>query len=155
MIDLRSDTVTKPSAGMRKAMYDAEVGDDVKSHVGFILCRQCDYAWTFDSKSVCFECGWPFKFADQTGGVWATRRPHPGRQGGPTSLHRGCEKQEGKAKLPRQWGPSSQQGGCEKQEAAKLPQQDGPTSLHGGSEKQEKAKLPRQSGPSYSRMRNT
>jgi len=29
MIDLRSDTVTRPSDGMRKAMYDAEVGDDV------------------------------------------------------------------------------------------------------------------------------
>jgi threonine aldolase len=29
MIDLRSDTVTKPSEAMRKAMYDAEVGDDV------------------------------------------------------------------------------------------------------------------------------
>lgn len=29
LIDLRSDTVTKPSEGMRKAMYDAEVGDDV------------------------------------------------------------------------------------------------------------------------------
>ena len=28
-IDLRSDTVTKPSEGMRKAMYTAEVGDDV------------------------------------------------------------------------------------------------------------------------------
>lgn len=28
-IDLRSDTVTKPTAEMRKAMYDAEVGDDV------------------------------------------------------------------------------------------------------------------------------
>jgi len=29
MIDLRSDTLTKPSEGMRKAMYQAEVGDDV------------------------------------------------------------------------------------------------------------------------------
>lgn len=29
MIDLRSDTITKPSESMRKAMYDAEVGDDV------------------------------------------------------------------------------------------------------------------------------
>lgn len=29
MIDLRSDTVTKPSDQMRKAMYNAEVGDDV------------------------------------------------------------------------------------------------------------------------------
>lgn len=31
IIDLRSDTVTKPSPAMRKAMYDAEVGDDVYS----------------------------------------------------------------------------------------------------------------------------
>lgn len=29
IIDLRSDTITKPSEGMRKAMYEAEVGDDV------------------------------------------------------------------------------------------------------------------------------
>jgi threonine aldolase len=28
-IDLRSDTVTKPSPGMRKAIFEAEVGDDV------------------------------------------------------------------------------------------------------------------------------
>ncbi|MFB6278813.1 MAG: low specificity L-threonine aldolase [Salinibacter sp.] len=28
-IDLRSDTVTRPSDGMRQAMYEAEVGDDV------------------------------------------------------------------------------------------------------------------------------
>lgn len=29
IVDLRSDTVTKPSAAMRKAMAEAEVGDDV------------------------------------------------------------------------------------------------------------------------------
>jgi len=29
IIDLRSDTLTKPSPEMRKAMYEAEVGDDV------------------------------------------------------------------------------------------------------------------------------
>lgn len=29
MIDLLSDTVTKPTEGMRRAMYEAEVGDDV------------------------------------------------------------------------------------------------------------------------------
>lgn len=29
MIDLRSDTVTKPSPAMREAMAQAEVGDDV------------------------------------------------------------------------------------------------------------------------------
>jgi len=28
-IDLRSDTVTRPTAAMRRAMADAEVGDDV------------------------------------------------------------------------------------------------------------------------------
>ncbi len=28
-IDLRSDTVTKPTPGMRRAMAEAEVGDDV------------------------------------------------------------------------------------------------------------------------------
>ena len=29
IVDLRSDTITKPSQAMRKAMYEAEVGDDV------------------------------------------------------------------------------------------------------------------------------
>jgi threonine aldolase len=29
LIDLRSDTVTRPGPGMRKAMAEAEVGDDV------------------------------------------------------------------------------------------------------------------------------
>ncbi len=29
MIDLRSDTITKPTAAMRRAMAEAEVGDDV------------------------------------------------------------------------------------------------------------------------------
>ena len=29
MIDLRSDTVTKPTPAMRRAMADADVGDDV------------------------------------------------------------------------------------------------------------------------------
>ena len=29
LVDLRSDTVTRPSAAMRRAMADAEVGDDV------------------------------------------------------------------------------------------------------------------------------
>ena len=29
MIDIRSDTVTKPTDAMRKAMAEADVGDDV------------------------------------------------------------------------------------------------------------------------------
>lgn len=32
MIDLRSDTVTLPTAAMRKAIFEAEVGDDVYGH---------------------------------------------------------------------------------------------------------------------------
>jgi threonine aldolase len=29
IVDLRSDTVTRPSPGMRRAIAEAEVGDDV------------------------------------------------------------------------------------------------------------------------------
>lgn len=29
VVDLRSDTLTKPSLAMKQAMFDAEVGDDV------------------------------------------------------------------------------------------------------------------------------
>src|SRR5436190_22556755 len=29
VVDLRSDTVTRPSTGMREAMHEAELGDDV------------------------------------------------------------------------------------------------------------------------------
>jgi threonine aldolase len=29
IVDLRSDTVTRPSSGMKKAMLEAELGDDV------------------------------------------------------------------------------------------------------------------------------
>ena len=35
-IDLRSDTVTRPSVAMKKAMCDAELGDDVVDELG---CR--------------------------------------------------------------------------------------------------------------------
>src|SRR5215468_9801640 len=31
MIDLRSDTVTRPTPAMRKAMFEAEIGEDVYS----------------------------------------------------------------------------------------------------------------------------
>ena len=34
IIDLRSDTVTRPTAAMRKAMAEAEVGDDVLGDCG-------------------------------------------------------------------------------------------------------------------------
>lgn len=40
MIDLRSDTVTKPTAAMRRAMADAEVGDDVLDGDPTVLALQ-------------------------------------------------------------------------------------------------------------------
>ncbi|MGQ0465411.1 MAG: threonine aldolase family protein [Sporichthyaceae bacterium] len=39
-IDLRSDTVTRPSAGMRQAMADADVGDDVYGEDPTVLSLQ-------------------------------------------------------------------------------------------------------------------
>ena len=39
-IDLRSDTVTKPTASMRRAMAEAEVGDDVYGEDPTVLALQ-------------------------------------------------------------------------------------------------------------------
>ncbi|MCD4794650.1 MAG: hypothetical protein K8R54_15550 [Bacteroidales bacterium] len=36
MIDFISDTVTKPTPKMRKAMFNAEVGDDVLQEVPYL-----------------------------------------------------------------------------------------------------------------------
>lgn len=52
MIDLRSDTVTKPTEGMRKAMYTAEVGDDVFKEDPTVNAFQEKVAALFG-----FECG--------------------------------------------------------------------------------------------------
>ena len=43
-LDLRSDTVTRPTAAMRAAMAEAEVGDDI----GQMLPGGEDAAWTLD-----------------------------------------------------------------------------------------------------------
>ena len=39
MIDLRSDTLTRPSAGMREAIAGAAVGDDVYGDLGAVTPR--------------------------------------------------------------------------------------------------------------------
>jgi threonine aldolase len=52
MIDLRSDTVTKPTEGMRKAMYTAEVGDDVFKEDPTVNAFQEKIASVFG-----FDCG--------------------------------------------------------------------------------------------------
>ncbi len=48
MTDFRSDTVTKPTPKMRKAMFNAEVGDDVlqedpyREHIRTLVSRETE-----------------------------------------------------------------------------------------------------------------
>jgi threonine aldolase len=54
MIDLRSDTVTKPTSAMRKAMAEADVGDDVYSEDPTINRLQEQAAAMFGKESAIF-----------------------------------------------------------------------------------------------------
>lgn len=54
MIDLRSDTVTLPSEGMRKAMAEAEVGDDVFGEDPTINALQEEVAEMFGKEAALF-----------------------------------------------------------------------------------------------------
>ncbi|HET7350318.1 MAG TPA: threonine aldolase family protein [Marmoricola sp.] len=54
MIDLRSDTVTRPSAGMRRAMAEAEVGDDVYAEDPTVLALQDRVAALFGHEAALF-----------------------------------------------------------------------------------------------------
>jgi threonine aldolase len=54
LIDLRSDTVTRPTAGMRRAMAEAEVGDDVYGEDPTVLVLQDRVAATFGHEAALF-----------------------------------------------------------------------------------------------------
>jgi threonine aldolase len=54
MIDLRSDTVTKPTAAMRQAMADAEVGDDVYGEDPTVNQLEKDAASIFGKEAAIF-----------------------------------------------------------------------------------------------------
>lgn len=54
IIDLRSDTVTVPTSGMRKAMYEAEVGDDVYREDPTVLRLERTVAEMFGKESALF-----------------------------------------------------------------------------------------------------
>ncbi len=54
MIDLRSDTVTKPTPAMRKAMAEAEVGDDVYSEDPTVIKLQEKAAEVFEKEAALF-----------------------------------------------------------------------------------------------------
>ena len=45
-VDLRSDTVTRPTVAMRKAMYEAEVGDDAYREDPTVRALEERYAGT-------------------------------------------------------------------------------------------------------------
>ena len=54
IIDLRSDTVTKPTKGMLKAMMEAEVGDDVFKTDPTVNKLQAKIAKMFGKKVITF-----------------------------------------------------------------------------------------------------
>jgi threonine aldolase len=53
-IDLRSDTVTRPSVGMRRAMFEAEVGDDVLGDDPTVNRLQAQTAQLFRKEAALF-----------------------------------------------------------------------------------------------------
>jgi hypothetical protein len=57
-VDLRSDTVTKPTPGMMDAMMSAKVGDDVFGEDG---AKNCRYFW-YGSRDIL-----PVGYDDQPG----------------------------------------------------------------------------------------
>lgn len=54
LIDLRSDTVTRPTPGMRKAMAEAEVGDDVLGDDPTVIRLQERVASIMGKEAACF-----------------------------------------------------------------------------------------------------
>ncbi len=54
VIDLRSDTVTRPTPGMRKAMAEAEVGDDVLGDDPTVIRLQETVAELMGKEAACF-----------------------------------------------------------------------------------------------------
>jgi threonine aldolase len=54
VIDLRSDTVTKPTAGMREAMASAEVGDDVYGEDPTVNALEAEVAALFGHEAALF-----------------------------------------------------------------------------------------------------
>ena len=44
VVDLRSDTVTKPTSGMRKAIYEAEVGGKYKNFHPQFNCKTLTFS---------------------------------------------------------------------------------------------------------------
>ncbi len=71
-IDLRSDTVTRPSAAMRRAMAEAEVGDDVLDHDPTTLKLEETIAGLLGKEAALF---FPSGTQANQSGIWLDTRP--------------------------------------------------------------------------------
>ena len=71
-IDLRSDTVTRPSAAMRRAMAEAEVGDDVLDHDPTTLRLEERIAELLGKEAALF---FPSGTQANQSGIWLDTRP--------------------------------------------------------------------------------
>ena len=71
-IDLRSDTVTKPTAAMRRAMADAEVGDDVLDGDPTVKRLEARVAELLGKESALF---FPTGTMANQAGIWLLSRP--------------------------------------------------------------------------------
>src|SRR5262249_56005105 len=56
IIDMRSDTVTKPTAGMRRAMAEAEVGDDMSGEDPTVNRLEAMMAELLGKEAAVFAC---------------------------------------------------------------------------------------------------
>lgn len=72
VIDLRSDTVTRPSAAMRRAMAEAEVGDDVLDHDPTTLRLEEKIAELLGKEAALF---FPSGTQANQSGIWLNTRP--------------------------------------------------------------------------------
>jgi threonine aldolase len=68
IIDLRSDTMTKPTPGMREAMANAEVGDDMVGEDPTVNRLEARMAELFDKEAAVFACSGT---QSNQMGVWA------------------------------------------------------------------------------------
>ena len=71
MVDLRSDTVTRPTAAMRRAMAEAEVGDDVFGEDPTVRVLEARVAALFGHEAALFAPSgwWPWFMAAGFGGL--------------------------------------------------------------------------------------
>src|ERR1700722_3375289 len=98
IIDLRSDTVTRPTPAMRRAMAEAEVGDDVYAEDPTVNRLQARAAELFEREAALFFPSGSTWFPRRTLSLWMENpRRHPDIACGSS----------GRAPAPRAWRAST------------------------------------------------